>query len=105
MNTLLAREQLTADADMSDVAVAQDRPGNREGSLRVVGGFTEPPLVFSIARIPRNDRPRATFEPVNSARVPMGNLGAREVLCLLTDGVPSRQCLERARTRLCSVTR
>jgi hypothetical protein len=95
MNTLLAREQLTADAGMSDLAVAQDRPGYGYRSLRVVGGFTEQPLVFPVARVPRNDRPRATLESVDSARVPVGNAVARQVFCLLTDCVACRESLER----------
>jgi len=103
MNTLHAREQLTADAGMSNFAVAQDRPGYGYRSLRVVGGFTEQPLVFPIARVPRNDRPRATLESVDSARVPVGNAVAVQVLRLLTDGVPCRQSLERCEnsTLLC----
>ena len=99
----LTCEQLTADADVSDFAVAQDRPGYRYRSLRVVGGFAEQPLVFSVGRVPRNDRPRTTFESVDSARVPVGNAVPRQVLCLLANGVPVASPLSDARTRLFSV--
>lgn len=95
MNTLFAREQLTADADVADFAVAQDRSGNGKRSLRVVGGFAEQPLVFPVGRVSRNDRPRTAFESADSTRVPMSNAVPRQVLCLLADGIPCRQTLER----------
>src|ERR1700752_4740113 len=94
MDTLRAHEQLPADAGMSDIAIEEDGSGNGDCSLRVVGGLTDQPLALPIARVPRNDRPGMTLESVKSARVPMGNAVASQILCLLADSVPGRQSLQ-----------
>ena len=99
MNTLLARQQLTADAGMPDIAVEKDCSGNCDRSLRVVGGLAEQPLTLSIARVPRNDRPWRPLESLDSAGIPLGNAVAAKFSVCLPMASPVARPFRDARTR------
>src|SRR6187431_2523895 len=87
MHAFAAGEQLATDARMCDSPVSNDRTRYREGSLGVVGRLAEQPFVLLAALVPRNDRARWPFEPMNAVGIPALNIFTGEVLSLFANRV------------------
>ena len=97
MDTLDAFEQFSTDADVGDFSLRQDGSSNREGPLRVIRRFANPPLTFGIRSVSRNDGAGHSFETANAVRIPALHAALREPLGLLADSVAGGDALQASR--------
>ena len=70
MDTLDASEHFSTDADVRDFPFREDGSSNREGPLRVIRRFTNPPLTLGIGSVSRNDGARRSFETADTVWIP-----------------------------------
>src|SRR5256885_7886197 len=96
MQTLRAPEQLTTDADVRNVPIAEDGTRDGNGHFGVVRGFTDPPFALRIPQVSGDDRPGSAFETSDALGIPVEHVLMRQHLCLLTDRVAGSDALEAA---------
>src|SRR4029079_8248689 len=84
---------LLSDCGVVDAAFTQKGSRHCYSLFGIVGGLADAPLI-ALADVTRNDISRRTLESGDSPRIPLLNIGARQRLRLLANGVAGCESLE-----------